>query len=208
MKLIPLALASLLAACSFEPGGVAYEGPDAGDDADAATVQDGASVADGGADVMTDADPGTPAATIACTTETVDGYPKIVLTFGGDVLTGFLGDDPGVVPAVIEYGSNEEDSAVRNSCGDTWAVPYPVGCTKNSPVWGAEVKLYVEPEVDFLNVALRYGDGTVRWGDLKTSDGDSVGFDVSGSGTAGNIAFDCRIELTGGGAGGYIRTHL
>lgn len=206
MKKIFATLPFLFAACSFDPGGAPLgPEPDAGADGDAASDADAG--ADASPDASIDAGPGTPpAATIACTTETIDGYPKIVLTFGGDIATGFLGADPGSAPVEIAYGSDHEDLAVTNSCGNTWAVPYPSGCLKHTAVWGASPRLLVEPEVDRVNVALRHADGTVRWGDLKTADGDGVGFAVSGSGTAGNLAFDCRIELIDGGQGGLIRT--
>lgn len=194
-----------LAACSFDPGGAPLaDGPDAGSDTDAGPDTD--AMADGG----TDADPGTdaapPAATIACAAETIDGYPKIVLTFGGDIASGFLGADPGSAPLEIAYGSDHEDYAVSGSCGSTWTVPYPSGCLKNVAVWGPSPRLVLEPEVDGLNVALRYADGTVRWGDLKTADGDDVGFAIGGSGSAGGLPFDCRIALLDGGQGGTIRT--
>jgi hypothetical protein len=206
LKQIIIASSLLLAACGFDPGGAPLgDEPDGGPDGDAASDADAAQ--DAAPDASPDADLGVPpAATIACTTETIDGYPKIVLTFGGDIATGFLGADPGSAPAEIAYGSDDEDLAVTNSCGNTWAVPYPAGCHKHSVAWGAAPRLLLEPEVDRLNVALRHADGTVRWGDLKTADGDGVGFAVSGSGTAGNLAFDCRIELIDGGQGGLIRT--
>ncbi|HJV33062.1 MAG TPA: hypothetical protein VJ694_03475 [Patescibacteria group bacterium] len=199
MKHLAICFALLFAACSFNPGGLPAEDvPDGGEDASADT--------DGGADAapaldaaMSGTDAAPPSATIVCSTETIDGYPKIVLTFGGDVLSGFLGADPGSAPDSVEYGSNLEDLAVTNSCPGTWTIPYPSGCTKHAAVWGSAPKLYLEPEVDYLNVALYYADGTVRWGDLKTADGDDVGFTVSG--------LDCRIELIDGGQGGYIRTH-
>lgn len=176
-----------LSACTFDPSGVAYVGPDAvavdtGSDGDAAS----------GA-----------VATIVCSTETVGGHAKQVLTFGGDIETGFLGDPPHAAPVAIEYGTDpgREDSAVASTCPNTWAVPYQAGCMKPLAAWGARPKLVLEPEVDFLNVTLRYADGSVRWGDLKTADGDAPGFEVSGSGPG----YDCRIELVSGGDGGYLR---
>ena len=198
MKHLTFACLFLLSACEFHPGGLPYEGePDA-------AAADGDAGADGGdADAAPDADPGTdaapPAATIVCSNAVIDGYPKIVLTFGGDIGSGFLGADPGAAPEAVAYGSNQEDLATINSCHDTWAVPYPIGCTKHVANWGAAPQLYLEPEVDYLNVALLYPAAPVRWGDLKTADGDPVGFTVSG--------LDCRIELVDGGTGGYIRTH-
>lgn len=205
MKHLSIICCTLLAsACSFEPGGAPpTDGPDAGADAGL----DGDAAPDAAPDAEPGPDAAPPAATITCTSEMIDGYPKVVLTFGGDIASGFLGDDPGMTPDGIMYGSDEEDLAFRNSCGgDTWSVPYPSGCNKHTAVWGAAPRLYLEPEADRLNVALHYGGTTVRWGDLKTSDGDDVGFTVSGSGTVGNGTFDCRIELTGGGTGGIIRT--
>jgi|GEM_PF-3359730 len=195
------------AACAFDPGGLpAPDAPDGGGDlADADPGLDG--------DVLLDADPGADAAPaaafIACTTETIDGYPKIVLTFTGDIASGFLGDDPGTLPTIVAYGSDGEDLAVKNSCGgDTWGVPYPSGCTKHSPAWGPTVRLLIEPEVDFMNVALLYPGGIVRWGDLMTSDDDGVGFQVSGSGTFGGGSYNCGLEVLADGSGGSIRTHL
>lgn len=188
------------AACEFSPGGAPAAAPDAGTESDAGSDADGGAETDGAP--APDADPGTdaalPTATIVCSQETVDGYPKVVLTFGGDIASGFLGASPGATPDHVAYGSNTEDLAVTNSCGDTWAVPYPSGCQKQAPPWSAAPRLIIEPEVDYLNVALVYAGGTVRWGDLKTSDGDGVGFTVSG--------LDCRIESIDGGTGGYIRT--
>lgn len=191
-----------VAACGFSPsGGV---GPDAGSvEPDAADLAQDAAVdalIDGSTDASVDASTDAavlPLASIVCSATTVDGLPKLVLTFGGDIQSGFLGSSV-AMPAEIYYGSNLEDFTVSGSCGNTWAVPYPQGCQKPSVQWGPSPRLVLEPEVDFLNVALRYADNSVYWGDLKTSDGDPVGFAVSG--------LDCRIELTGGGTGGYIRT--
>lgn len=200
MKHLAICFALLFAACSFNPGGLPAEDvPDGGADADASTDADGGTDAVPAPDAAPGTDAAPPAATIVCSTETIDGYPKIVLTFGGDIVSGFLGADPGTAPDSVEYGSNQEDLATINSCHDTWAIPYPGGCTKHAAAWGSAPKLYLEPEADYLNVALYYADGTVRWGDLKTADGDDVGFTVSG--------LDCRIELIDGGLGGYIRTH-
>ena len=196
-----------LAACAFDPGGLAApDAPDGGDDlADADPGLDGAAVLD--ADPGADAAP--PTAFIACTTETLDGYPKIVLTLTGDIASGFLDEDPGGTPLALAYGSHEEDLAVRNSCGgDAWSVPYPSGCTKHTAAWGSTIKLYVEPEVDELNVALIYPGGIVRWGDLKTSDDDGPGFQVTGSGIFGGGSYDCGLEVLADGTGGHIRTHL
>ncbi len=206
LKNFALALSLLVAACSFEPGGAPLgTEPDAGSDTDADADADTDAAPDAAPDAGTDAAP--PSATIVCTTETIDGYPKVVLTFGGDIASGFLGADPGTTPDGIMYGSDTEDLAFSNSCGgNLWAVPYPAGCNKHTAVWGPSPRLYLEPEVDRLNVALHYGGATVRWGDLKTSDGDDVGFAVSGSGTVANGSFDCRIELIDGGTGGVIRT--
>lgn len=198
MKTIVLSLSLLAAACSFDPGGAPLgEEPDAGADTDAGPDAGEDAAPDAAPDAGTDAAP--PAATITCSMETIDGYPKVVLTFGGDVASGFLGADPGTPPEGIMYGSDSEDLGFSNSCGgNLWAVPYPSGCNKHTAVWGPSPRLYLEPEVDRLNVALHYGGTTVRWGDLKTSDGDGAGFTVTG--------LDCRIELIDGGTGGIIRT--
>jgi hypothetical protein len=195
MKSLILIASCLFAACSFEAGGVYDPLPDASTDADGDAAQDAGADAD---DAAPDADPGASPATIACTATTVDGYPKVVLTLGGDIEAAFLGDDPAASPVRIAYGSDQEDLAVLNGCPNTWAVPYAVGCNKPEAAWGSAPQLFLEPEVDGLNLALIYDDGTVRWGDLKTSDGDAVGFSVSG--------LDCRVELSGGGTGGLIRT--
>lgn len=140
-----------------------------------------------------------PTAFIVCSNELVDGIPKVVLTLSGDIQSGLLDDPTGANPLGVYYGSNQEDLTFTNSCQGTWEVPYSSGCRKSSAAWGPSPKLYLEPEVDYLNVAVLYADGSKRWGDLKTADGDPVGFVVSG--------LDCRIELTEGGTGGYIRTH-
>ncbi|MEK7545654.1 MAG: hypothetical protein AAB554_01085 [Patescibacteria group bacterium] len=199
MKSILIICTGLFAACSFDVSGLPAEDvPDGGADTDGGTGADASDDAAFGVDAYTGTDAAPPAATIVCSNETTDGYPKVILTFGGDIASGFLGADPGTAIDAIEYGSNQEDYVVSSSCGDTWAIPYPSGCQKRSAVWGVAPRLVLEPEVDYLNVALRYGDGTIRFGDLKTSDGDPPGFAVSG--------LDCRIELVDGGTGGYIRT--
>jgi hypothetical protein len=199
MKAMLLVSACLFTAFTFDPGGPASDddAPDAGEFGDDAAADTGDAALD--ADAGADAAP--PAATIACAHEAIDGYPKVVLTFGGDIESGFLGEPTGAEPSYIAYGSNQEDLAVNNGCpGGSWTVPYPSGCGKPTAAWGTAPKLVLEPEVDELNVALVYDDGSSRWGDLKTDDGDGVGFTVSG--------LDCRVELTGGGTGGYIRTKL
>jgi hypothetical protein len=198
MKHLSIICVLFFAACEFNPSGSEYL-PDtdaAASDTDAGSDVDAS--ADAGADADTDAAPPTGPATIVCSAETIDGLPKIVLTFGGDFQAGFLGDAPAAAPVAIEYGSNVEDAALAAACPNRWAVPYQAGCTKPSTAWSVAPRLILEPETDFLNVAIRYADGTVRWGDLMTTD-DPVGFDVSGA--------DCSIMLVNGGAGGYLRTH-
>lgn len=191
----------LLAACTFNPDGGDGSDADVVVDIDAADLIEDAAV-DASIDAPIDA--GTdaaliPLASIVCSATTVDGLPKLVLTFSGDIRSGFLSGSPGSSPVEIYYGSNHEDFTVSGTCEGTWTVPYSSGCRKPTAVWGPSPQLVLEPEVDYLNVALRYADDSVHWGDLKTSDGDPVGFVVSG--------LDCRIELTEGGTGGYIRTH-
>ena len=202
MKSLILISACLLAACSFDPSGAPGDGSD--DD-------DGIDAGDLGIDAVLDtpdADPGTPSASIICSTTVIDGYPKVVLTFGGDIEAALLGDPSGAEPVKIAYGSDQEDLAVRNSCTGTWDVPYqPAGCNKPTAAWGEAPQLILEPEVDRLNVALIYDDGTVRWGDLKTSDGDAVGFTVTtDDGAAPELGLDCHVEVSADGTGGTIRT--
>ncbi|HTK60427.1 MAG TPA: hypothetical protein VL283_04485 [Candidatus Baltobacteraceae bacterium] len=201
MKHLSIICALFFAACEFNPGGLpADDDADAGADTDAAPDTDADVGSDAGAeaDAAPDAAPPSGPATIVCSAETIGGLPKIVLTFGGDFSTGFLGEAPAAAPVAIEYGSNVEDADLAAACPNKWAVPYQAGCTKPSAAWSAAPRLILEPETDFLNVAIRYADGTVRWGDLKTSD-DPVGFEVSGA--------DCYVMLVDGGAGGYFRTH-
>lgn len=201
MRASVLITASFLAACSFHAGGVPLD-PDASGDAAAAASDGGpidASVDVAAIDAAPDAAP--PAATITCSTAMINGQLRQVLTLGGDVESGFLGAQPTSSPYRLEYGSDIDSQSAMSSCPSLWTVPYDGNCTKQYSDWGPTPTLYLDPQVDDLNLAIIYADGTVRWGDLKTSDGDGVGFTVSGSGSG----YDCRIVLTGGGTGGYVR---